>query len=161
MPAEREKIPGMVERARSLRQTTTKPEMLLWNCLRNSTFAGKKFRRQYPIGPYVADFCCYSEKLLIELDGDSHDFTEKQDTVRTAYLQTQGYRVIRFSNGDVLENIDSVLFVIARELGVEWKDAWKKSDRRKMKKRSVPSKECFVPSPGGGTMKSPLPPGEG
>ena len=108
----------LVPRARSLRQTATKPEKVLWNCLRNSSLGGVKFRRQFPIGPYVADFCCYNEKLIIELDGESHDFSEQKDAERTAWLHGQGYRVLRFSNDDVLEHLEAVLVVIERELKI-------------------------------------------
>ena len=105
-----------VPRARSLQRTATKAEKLLWNCLRNSTLSEAKFRRQFPIGPYIADFCCYKEKLVIELDGDSHDFSEKYDAARTTYLNQQGFRVIRFADADVFNHIEGVVAVIEREL---------------------------------------------
>ena len=109
----------MIERARKLRRETTPAERLLWNALRNSSFAGLKFRRQHPVGFYVADFCCMQEKLIIELDGDSHDFSEQKDRDRTETLNKEGYRVIRFSNADVFDNLDGVLVIIARTLGIE------------------------------------------
>ena len=111
----------LVERARQLRKATTPAERLLWNALRNSSFTGLKFRRQHPVGCYVADFCCMQEKLIIELDGDSHDFSEQKDKERTAALNQEGYRVIRFSNADVFDNLDGVLMMIARTLNIDWK----------------------------------------
>ena len=118
----------MVERARSLRKNTTDAEKKLWYYLRGSSFAGLKFRRQHPIGPYVADFCCPQEKLIIELDGDSHIYTTDKDNARTEYLNQQGYRVIRFLNEDVLHHVEPVLVAIARELNLDWDEAVKKSN---------------------------------
>ncbi|MDR0328587.1 MAG: endonuclease domain-containing protein [Planctomycetaceae bacterium] len=114
----------MIDRARQLRRETTPAERLLWSALRHSSFAGLKFRRQHPIGFYVADFCCMQEKLIIELDGDSHDFTKQKDKDRTEALNKEGYKVIRFSNADVLDNIEDVLMVIARTLDVDWKNVF-------------------------------------
>jgi len=111
----------MIGQARKLRRETTPAERLLWSALRNSSFAGLKFRRQHPIGCYVADFYCQQEKLVIELDGDSHDFSEQKDRERTEALNKEGYQVIRFSNADVLENLEGVLMMIARTLGIDWK----------------------------------------
>ena len=110
----------LIERARKLRKESTPAERLLWSVLRNSSFAGLKFRRQHPVGFYVADFCCQQEKLIIELDGDSHDFSEQKDNERTEALNKEGYRVIRFSNADVRDNLDGVLMMIARTLGIDW-----------------------------------------
>ena len=119
----------MIERARQLRRETTPAERLLWNALRNDSFAGLKFRRQHPVGCYVADFCCMQEKLIIELDGDSHDFSEQKDKDRTAALNQEGYRVIRFSNMDVFDNLDGVLMMIARTLNIDWKTVFGNSNR--------------------------------
>ena len=111
----------LIERARKLRKETTPAERLLWNALRNYSFTGLKFRRQHPVGCYVADFCCMQEKLIIELDCDSHDFSEQKDKERTVALNQEGYRVIRFSNADVFDNLDGVLMMIARTLNIDWK----------------------------------------
>ena len=116
-PTRNEKLEEhMLQRARSLRQSETAPERMLWNALRHSSLLNVKFRRQHAIGPYVADFCCCQRKLLIELDGDTHDFTEEQDARRTEFLKSQGYTVIRFSNDDVIYHRDAVLAAIEREL---------------------------------------------
>jgi len=123
---------------------------LLWNALRNSSFAGLKFRRQHPVGFYVADFCCMQEKLIIELDGDSHDFSEQKDKERTAALNKEGYRVIRFSNADVFDNLDGVLMMIARTLNIDWKTV------------HCPKSPHPNPLPEGeGTIKKPPSEGEG
>ena len=116
----------MTERAKKLRKESTPAERLLWSALRNSAFAGLKFRRQHPVGLYVADFCCMQEKLIIELDGDSHDFSEQKDKDRTAALNKEGYRVIRFSNADVLDNMEGVLMMIARTLNIDWNTAFQR-----------------------------------
>jgi very-short-patch-repair endonuclease len=110
----------LIERAKQLRKESTPAERLLWSALRNSTFAGLKFRRQHPVGFYVADFCCQQAKLIVELDGDSHDFSEQEDKDRTAALQHEGYNVIRFSNADVIDNLEGILKMIARTLNIDW-----------------------------------------
>jgi len=118
----------LITRARKLRKESTPAERLLWSALRNASFAGLKFRRQHPIGFYVADFCCQEEKLVIELDGDSHDFSERKDKERTEALNDEGYRVIRFANADVLDNLEGVLMMIARTLGIDWKTVFGNSN---------------------------------
>lgn len=82
--------------ARKLRQTSTTPEVKLWQHLRNRRFMGLKFRRQFPIGPYVVDFVCLSHKLVIELDGGQHVQQLDYDNQRTEYLEHFGFRVLRF-----------------------------------------------------------------
>jgi very-short-patch-repair endonuclease len=106
---------GAVQRARRLRRDLTEAEKSLWHSLR-SKLPQYRWRRQMPIGPYFADFACFAEKLVIELDGGQHAAAATQDASRTCFLQAQGYRVIRFWNNDVLDNSDGVLEVIASEL---------------------------------------------
>lgn len=101
--------------ARKLRRDQTDAEKLLWSHLRNRQVEGVKFTRQYPVGPYIADFACRSLKLLIELDGGQH-VENPVDIERTRLIEAQGYRVIRFWNNDIMANIDGVLEVIAREI---------------------------------------------
>jgi very-short-patch-repair endonuclease len=105
--------------ARKLRRETTEAERRLWFELRDRRFFRFKFRRQQPIGPYVADFICFEAMLIVELDGSQHGLPENaaSDRARTAYLTSRGYRVLRFWNGDVDENIDGVLGHLWRELG--------------------------------------------
>jgi len=119
----------LIERAKKLRKESTPAEQLLWSALRHSAFADLKFRRQHPIGFYIADFCCQKEKLIIELDGDSHDFSEQKDKERTKALNKEGYRVIRFSNADVFDNLEGVLMMIARTLNVDWDTAFQRSEK--------------------------------
>ncbi|BBL70539.1 endonuclease domain-containing protein [Methylogaea oryzae] len=102
----------MKELARTLRQQQTDVEELLWYRLRNRRMNGCKFRRQEPIGPYVADFLCMQPKLIIELDGGQHGEQLEKDQHRTQYLETLGYRVLRFWNHEVLTNLEAVLEVI-------------------------------------------------
>jgi very-short-patch-repair endonuclease len=104
----------MTARARELRRESTFPERLLWGRLRNGRCAGLKFRRQQPLGPYVADYFCASARIVVELDGRSHDGQEAQDEDRENYLERQGLRVIRFSIDEVLANLEGVVEGIAR-----------------------------------------------
>ena len=116
----RPKHPMMIDRARKLRRESTPPEQILWSVLRGRRLAGLKFRRQEPIGPYVVDFCCRQLKLIVELDGMSHDETGDRDEVRTRSLEEQGYHVLRVTNWDVNEDLEAVARGIAREAGVDF-----------------------------------------
>ena len=102
-------------RARQLRVEATDAEARLWVHLRNRSLGGFKFRRQFPVGPYVADFVCIERKLIVELDGGQHA-DNPADERRTRFLELRGYRVIRFWNPDVLSNTDGVLEMILLEL---------------------------------------------
>jgi very-short-patch-repair endonuclease len=99
------------DRSRSLRRDQTDVERKLWNRLNNRQIAGCKFVREEPIGPYFADFACRERKLVVELDGSQHA-ENPRDMVRDAYLTAQGYRVLRFWNGDVNAALTSVLDTI-------------------------------------------------
>lgn len=99
--------------ARSLRKGMTEAEDALWRCLRNRKCQGIKFRRQVPIGPYIVDFLCVSAKLIIELDGDIHNAQQEYDEDRASELQRRGYRILRFSNKDVMNNLSNVCTSIA------------------------------------------------
>lgn len=96
-------------RARSLRETPTDAETLLWFHLRDRRLANHQFRRQRPIGPYFADFACLEAKLIVELDGGQHVEAVEYDEDRTRFVQAQGYRVLRFWNNDVLMQTGTVL----------------------------------------------------
>ncbi len=98
-----------LEKARSLRQTQTDAEGLLWHYLRNKRLGGYKFRRQHPMGKYIADFVCLSRKLIIELDGGHHAKENDYDEERDRFLQNEGYRVMRFWNNEILESCMGVL----------------------------------------------------
>ncbi len=93
--------------ARKLRKNQTDAEQMLWLQLRNRRFMNYKFRRQFPIEPYIVDFVCLDLKLIIELDGSQHN--EQADSVRTQFLEQQGFKVIRFWNHDVFNYGDAVL----------------------------------------------------
>ena len=109
---------GTIDRgpARRLRREMTDAERRLWARLRNNGLGGHKVRRQHQIGPFIADFCCEQRSLIIEVDGGQHADSVEADERRTAFLATKGYRVIRFWNSDVLENIDGVLEAILAAL---------------------------------------------
>ena len=103
--------------ARQNRREMTESETVLWNALRNE-FRGVKFRRQHPIGDYIADFLCLKAKLVIEVDGGYHDKPQQQleDQWRTEFLQSKGYRVIRFTNEEVSSQLKGVISRIKEEL---------------------------------------------
>ncbi|HET9145838.1 MAG TPA: DUF559 domain-containing protein [Sphingomicrobium sp.] len=101
--------------ARRLRRNATDVERKLWRALRESNLPWR-FRRQHPIGRFVADFACPALKLVIELDGGQHVMRAKADEARTRELARYGYRVIRFWNNDVVENIEGVMETIKRSL---------------------------------------------
>jgi very-short-patch-repair endonuclease len=101
--------------ARKLRADLTPHERKLWYLLRDRRFYAVKFRRQLPIGPYVADFACVASKLVIELDGSQHA-ESKSDRQRDSYLQAEGWRILRFWNNELIENREGVLTKIAEKL---------------------------------------------
>jgi very-short-patch-repair endonuclease len=102
--------------ARRLRRAATDAEQIMWRALREFLPA-HRFRRQHPIGPFVVDFACPAAKLAIELDGGQHATQEAVDAARTAELNRRGYRVIRFWNSDIMDNLAGVLETIQTELG--------------------------------------------
>jgi very-short-patch-repair endonuclease len=102
--------------ARELRGNLTDAERRLWSRLRLKQIDGRRFRRQVPIGPYIADFVCLDAKLVVEVDGGQHNDNAPKDARRTALMETQGFRVVRFWNHEVLGNTDGVLDVIRRIL---------------------------------------------
>jgi very-short-patch-repair endonuclease len=103
------------QRARQLRANSTKAELRLWRQLRSRSLCGFKFVRQEPIGPYIVDFVCRDQRLVIEVDGGQHA-TDKRDAIRDGWLAEHRYRVLRFWNNDVLANIEGVLETIAAAL---------------------------------------------
>jgi very-short-patch-repair endonuclease len=116
--------PIFVEAARSLRREPTDSEALLWQALRNQSIASLKFRRQHPVGNYVLDFYCPKLKLGIEVDGEIHKQPEQVllDTQRTKALNNLGIYVLRFTNAEIVEDIDQVIekildFIEAKKQG--------------------------------------------
>ena len=110
-------MPGAVAKARGLRRSSTAEERTLWQTLRTSAIEAK-FRRQAPIGSYFVDFVSRSARLIIELDGGHHAFQQDYDDERTRFLQREGYRVMRFWNRDVAENLDGVFRAIEDALAL-------------------------------------------
>jgi adenine-specific DNA-methyltransferase len=109
----------MKEKARGLRKNQTDAERLLWHHLRNRRLAGHKFRRQHPIGPFIVDFACVEEHLVIELDGGQHAIQIEHDGQRSMRLELRGYQVMRFWNDQVLKDVQVVLEMILRTLETE------------------------------------------
>jgi very-short-patch-repair endonuclease len=105
---------GAVANARALRRKSTAEERILWQTLRRPPYG--KFRRQAPLGAYFVDFVSHSAKLIIELDGGHHAFQQDYDEERTRFLQSEGYRVMRFWNRDVADNLDGVFRAIEEAL---------------------------------------------
>lgn len=103
--------PRNTNRARRLRREATPAERALWEHLSRSQL-GAKFSRQMPVGPYFADFLCRELKLVIELDGFSHDVAPQRDSMRDEWMTAQGYTVLRFTNADVSDNTEGVVTAI-------------------------------------------------
>ncbi|MGE0609571.1 MAG: endonuclease domain-containing protein [Pirellulales bacterium] len=131
------------DRARALRRDATFPERLLWGRLRAGRLAGLKFRRQHPLGKYVLDFYCHAARLAIELDGDSHIGRAAYDAARADWIATQGVRILRVGNDEVLREIDSVLEGIVLHCGVNLDES-----ARTAKQSGSRNKEKLAPSPG-------------
>jgi len=111
--------PNTTRRARELRNAPTPAEVLLWHRLRRCAVGGHRFRRQQPIGPYYADFCCLALRIVVELDGDTHEGLEERDARKDAYLAKSAFRVLRFWNDDVYRDVDAVVRAIAEACGVK------------------------------------------
>jgi very-short-patch-repair endonuclease len=111
------KVPAsQVKHAKTMRLAMTEPERKLWKALRlRMPLDRTHFRRQVPIGPYIVDFCCFSAKLIVEVDGNQHgsDDAQRRDAARTKALESQGFRVLRFANEDLYRELTSVLDTIA------------------------------------------------
>ena len=115
MPSSLRKTDERVPRARKLCRDVTDAERKLWRGLRTLSMEDSHFRRQAPIGPYFADFACHAKRLVIELDGGQHGEHAHvvRDAKRDDYMKGEGYRVLRFWNNDVMQNIEGVMHVIA------------------------------------------------
>ena len=125
-------------RARSLRKTLTIAERRLWDELKLLRHEGFYFRRQAPIGPYIVDFVCFSQRLVIEVDGIGHDLpaTRASDTFRDRDLHWRGFNIVRFQNGDVMEKLDGVM-----------REVWSLIDSRALPTRSIDDTAQSVPPP--------------
>jgi len=111
----KKKTADLTERARALRADQTPMEATLWRRLRAGRLCGFKFRRQFPVGRYIADFACVEAKLIVEIDGDTHFGRHAHDAERTRQINELGYAVIRVFNEDVRKNVEGVLEYILRE----------------------------------------------
>jgi very-short-patch-repair endonuclease len=113
-------LAGMLRRSRELRHEQTDAEQLLWSMLRGRRLAGLKFRRQHALGPYILDFFCAEQGLVVELDGDQHaqPANALYDAERTRFLESHGLRVLRFGNREVLGQLELVLTQVHRALRV-------------------------------------------
>jgi very-short-patch-repair endonuclease len=100
------------QRARQLRKEMTEAERKLWNRLRRQQLGGLRFRRQVPFDKYIVDFACFEVKIIIELDGSQHAIQVAYDEQRTKFLQSFGYKVLRFWNNEILGDIENVLQTI-------------------------------------------------
>ena len=108
----------VIQKARDLRKHMTSEETEFWHFLRDKRFAGFKFRRQHPIGEYIADFCCPEKKLVVELDGAGHD--TQYDQIRDEYLKSRKFSVIRIPNDAIRTDRDRILIILLKHLeGIE------------------------------------------
>jgi very-short-patch-repair endonuclease len=110
--------PNTFEKARRLRNNTTRHERMLWDCLRKNQIHGVRMKRQHPIGTYIADFYCHAAKLVIEIDGASHDTADQKliDKERTFNLNLSGLKVIRFSNKEIEHDLNNVISEITNQV---------------------------------------------
>jgi len=104
------------EQAKALSREMTEAEKKIWPRMRMRHIEGYRFRRQVPLGPFIADFVCHEAKLIVEIDGGQHDPLSEQEVHRTRFLESQGYRLLRFWNNKVPDNTEGVQTVIAQVL---------------------------------------------
>jgi very-short-patch-repair endonuclease len=142
---------GTVPRARQLRRDASEPERRLLRAVREA-FPERKWRHQSPVGPFYIDILCFAARLAIEVDGDTHADSEHYDAARTKFIESEGFRVLRFANGDVMENVEGVLAQISLSL-------WEREGDPQGRKGE--DSQTALPSPRAAARLAPLPPGEG
>ena len=109
--------PEIFKKAEILRKNMTKTEKMLWDKLKKNQL-GVRFKAQHPMMNFIADFYCHKSKLVLEIDGESHIKQKEYDSGRTAEMEKFGIRVIRFSNDEIIENIEKVIKVIKKNLSI-------------------------------------------
>jgi len=142
---------GSVDRARQLRREAPEPERRLLRGVREA-FPEHKWRHQSPVGPFYVDILCFAARLAIEVDGDTHADSERYDAARTKFIENQGLRVLRFSNSDVMENVEGVVTQISLSL-------WEREGAPKVRKGEA--SQTALSSPLAATRLTPLLKGEG
>ena len=150
--------PKQTQRAKSLRVTQTDAEGLLWSLLRGKQLCTMKFRRQHPIGPFFADFACVSQRLVVELDGGYHVLMQDKDLQRQQYLTNKGWTVVRFTNEEVLRDVESVLIAIGSHAGIPFSHRKRTENRSGMMSENDPNEPQSLPHPA--ATASDLPRGE-
>lgn len=140
---------GSVDRARQLRRDAPEPERRLLRAIREA-LPNHKWQHQSPVGPYYVDILCFSERLAIEVDGDTHADSERYDATRTHFIEGEGFRVVRFSNSDVMQNVEGVIAQISLSL-------WEREGAPEGRKGEGDQS----PSPRAAARLAPLPKGEG
>ena len=150
--------PKPTQRAKSLRSNQTEAEGLLWAVLRGKQLSKMKFRRQHPIGPFFADFACVSQRLVVELDAGYHDSIQDNDLQREPFITGQGWTVVRFSNEEVLRDVESVLIAISCHVGIPFSFRKRTEKRVGMMCGHDPTES--QPSPHPAATASDLPGGE-
>jgi very-short-patch-repair endonuclease len=149
---------GTVPQLRGLRRDATEAEKRLLRSLR-AAFPERKWRFQAPVGPYRVDFLCFAERLIIEVDGGQHAEAVEYDARRTRFIESEGYRVLRFWNNDVLENAEGVIAQISLSL---WEREGARSAQPSGKGEGRRSRSASrSPSPRAAARLAPLPKGEG
>lgn len=135
---------GLLETARALRKQQTSAEAIFWELARDRQLMGLKFRRQHQIGEYIADFYCHEHRLVVEFDGGIHEARQRKDHKRDAWMQAQGFKVMRFTNERLLEDPESVLSAIAQAIGPSLPSP---TGRRAGDEGSVEDLDSSLPSP--------------
>ena len=138
--------------ARNMRAAPTDAEAVIWRQLRAHRFAGHKFKRQQPIGNYILDFVCFEAKVIVEVDGGQHNGSPS-DRSRDEWLEAQGFRVLRFWNNDVMQNLEGVLMRILEVVTPSPSIPLPRGEREALTFEAVPEIECFssLPLRGRGT----------
>ena len=143
------RVSTLQNRVRRLRREQTEAERRLWVRLRDRQLDSAKFRRQHLVGSFIADFCCSEHRLVVELDGGQHVVQEDADQARTAFLNQRGYRVLRFWNHEVMQDLEAVLQQIVAVLQDPHPNPLPSREREKRRSALAREKEKISPRPCG------------